>query len=393
MKYPRLASIKECTGCLSCIDSCPTSSLQKIINQEGHYFYQLNQESCIKCGRCEKACPIISKLSYTGTGNSRFFAAWAKQTELRKRSASGGVFAAIACYVLSNEGVVFGAANSGKCNVSHIYVENIDDLYRLQGSKYTASDTSECYKQAYSFLKQGRFVLFSGTGCQIAGLKSFLQYKHYSGKLLTIDLVCGGIPSRLLIEKWIDNEPYAVKKILSFRTKEDGWRSSGFLYNMKVLDVNEKEHSYKGIKNLVTDGFCSELTNRYSCYNCKFNGLNRLSDFTIGDLWGDNLYKEEHKMGVSLLIGHNDQSQQFLQGLDEFLEIRPCDKSGAIKHNPRIANGYSYKKYMPERVFMAYLFEHLSYNSLKKIYAYDFSKYSLWNIYKAFRFLIDKIFK
>ena len=393
MKLPQLAVIKDCTGCMACVDSCPTESLTKEINSEGHFYYKLNSNTCIGCYKCVKSCPVESKILYKQDGYGSFYAAWAKDEIIRSRSASGGAFAAIAQYVLNKQGIVFGAANTKECEVKHIFIEKLSDLYQIQGSKYTSSDTSGSYKQAYNFLKQNKIVLFSGTGCQIAGLLTFLKNKKYSGKLITIDLICGGIPSKLLIQKFISNEPYEVKKIVSFRTKENGWKSHGFLYNMKVMDSNNIVHNYKGIRNLITDGFCSELTNRYSCYNCRFNGTKRLSDFTIGDLWGDKDFLIEHTKGVSLIIAHNNSSEKLLIDASDYIFTSLIDKKYAIYNNPRICKGKSYKQYMPERIWMRFLFNNFSYSTLKKIYAYDFSKYSLWMIYKLYRYILNLLLK
>ena len=162
---------------------------------------------------------------------------------------------------------------------------------------------------------------------------------------------------------------------------------------MKVVDENNITYNYEGKRNLITDGFCSELTNRYSCYNCRFNGTKRASDFTIGDLWGDKEHPNEHLKGVSLIIAHNNQSEKLLNEAINYIFTTPTDSTNAIRHNPRINNGKNYKQYMPERKWLAYNFKHLSYTTLKKLYAYDFSRYSPWMIYKTYRYILNKLFK
>ena len=390
---PHLANKKECTGCLACIDSCKKEALSFKTADDGHIYIDVNESLCIGCKACENTCPIISKFQYSQSDRADFFAVWNKDPLKRKSSASGGAFSAIASYVLENKGIVFGVTIENICDIKHIYIDNIQDLYKLQGSKYAYSIPIGSYNKVYSFLKEGKLVLFSGTGCQVGGLLSFLKNKKYIGKLITIDIICGGVPSRFLLHKFIENEPYQIQSIKSFRTKDNGWKSTGFKYNMKVIDSNNKTHDYTNIRNLVTDGFSIELTNRYSCYKCNFVGVNRLSDFTIGDLWGDKMYCKEHYNGVSLLIAHTHIAHKLLNQLTEHLSINTTDVQKAIQHNKRIINGNNYLRFTWERKFMPYFFNKLSYGTLKKIYAYDFNKYSPWFLYKIYRTILNKIFK
>lgn len=382
MNHPVLANKNECTGCLVCISSCNKNALSSYVDEEGHLAVRCNTEKCILCHNCEKVCPVVSHYDYSGKFESKFFAAWNLDSNIRKRSVSGGAFSAMALYVLEQGGYVFGAANVGVCDIKHICINNKKDLALLQGSKYTQSNAEISYLHAYKLLKEEKFVLFSGTGCQIAGLLSFLKHKVYSGRLITVDLICGGVPSKLLINKFFESEPYKIQKILSFRTKESGWKSAGFKYNMKTIDDNGCVHDYSNVKNFITDGFCSELTNRYSCYNCQYNGISRKADFTIGDLWGDNLYESEHYNGISLVIAHNQQSVNLLDQMSKFLYVGITDKENAIKYNHRIVNGICKKGQLFERKKMSKLFRVLSSKTLKHIYANDVKVFSFWMIYK-----------
>lgn len=393
MNHPTLASIKTCTGCMACVDICPTGALKEEFNDEGHLYYKCDTSKCILCHQCERVCPVLTNFPYKFDGDSKFFAAWCKDNDTRKRSSSGGAFAAMATYILKRGGYVVGAANEGVCDIRHVVISDISELSKLQGSKYTQSDATGSYKDTFKLLKAGNIVLFSGTGCQVAGLLSFLNKKKYTGKLITVDLVCGGVPSHLLIDKFLYNEPYEIKRIVTFRTKETGWKSTGFVYNMKVEDVKGNIHDYTGIRNLITDGFSYEMTNRYSCYDCHFNGSHRKSDFTLGDLWGDEDYKEQHYNGLSLIIAHNEKAISFLHEISSLLHIEPTDKARAIKYNYRITCGKNIRDKTFERKHLKWMFSHLGYGCLNHIYANKNPVSSPWILYRIFNRVRVEILK
>jgi len=396
MNHPTLATNKTCTGCIACVDVCPTSALSSTYDRDGHLTYNCDTDKCILCHQCEKTCPVISNYQYKTSGYFKSYAAWANDHELRMKSSSGGVFAAMASYIINHGGYVVGASNEGVCDIRHIAISTNADLSKLQSSKYTQSNATTSYQTTFRLLKDGATVLFSGTGCQVAGLLSFLRKKVYSGRLITVDLICGGVPSRLLIDKFLQNEPFDIRRILSFRTKDHGWKSVGFAYNMKVEDYSGRIHDYTGVKNLVTDGFCSEMTNRYSCYNCQFNGLSRKSDFTIGDLWGDKKYPKQHKDGLSLVVTHSEEADGFLKDIRDYLHSEPTDIAEALKHNYRLNNGFHIGGRMFERKHISWMFSHLSYANLKHVYANDIHIFSPWFLYKVIRkiriILLNRIF-
>lgn len=388
---PTLAKYKECTGCMACVDSCHQQALQCLLNEEGHIVPVVDESKCINCGLCEKTCPVVSKLDYTTSSLAKAYAGWAKDDELRRKSATAGAFAAMAQYVLDKGGYVCGAANVDGIHVKHICISKKEELQLLQGSKYTQSNASGIYKTVYDLLKNGATVLFSGTGCQVAGLYGFIGKKKYDGTLYTVDLICGGVPSRLLIDKFIENEPYTVKRIVSFRSKENGWSPKGFKYNLKVEDSEGNVHDYTGRRNLISTGFACEMTNRYSCYQCQFAGANRMSDFTIGDYWGVKDYLEQHRNGVSAIIVHNEKVLEFLKVCDRYLETKEADLSDILSHNKRIGAIKDKRYLLPERRFMVQAFKRLGYKTLCKIYACDFGKRSSWMLYKVYRAIISKI--
>ena len=368
---PLLANHYTCTGCLACIDVCNNKALYMQVEHDGHIYPKLNTEKCVGCLKCQRACPVISRYPYCESEFAHFYAAWSKNVELRKISASGGVFSAMAEYMLDNGGVVVGATLDGICDVHHILIENKKEITKLLGSKYTQSRTEGIYVKTLDSLNRGKTVLFSGTGCQIAGLLSFLGDKKYKGKLITVDLICGGVPSKLLISKFIENEPYTISHILSFRTKDKGWAPVNYEYNLKTIDNKGVVHDYRGCHDLISKGFGFECTNRWSCYNCQFVGLHRKSDFTIGDFWHIKRFKEQHFGGISVIISHNKEADDFLKNMRKYLELYSANEEEAIPHNYRIYSGKCNQGHTIERKIMPWAFRHLSYGMLKKIYAYD----------------------
>lgn len=390
MKFPHLANNKQCTGCMACVDSCKHSALSSFIGKDGHYYVQTDENACVGCLLCEKVCPVLSDVKYGQSDLSEFYAVWNNNNEERQKSASGGAFSAMAHYVIEQGGVVIGAAIENICDVNHVVVDSLNELYKLQGSKYTQSNTKGIFIKTYELLRAGKFVLFSGTGCQVAGLLSYLKNRKYTGRLITVDLICGGVSSKLLLQKFVENEPYKIKRIISFRTKEHGWKPKGFVYNMKVEDTNGNFHDYTGIRNLVTTGFSTELTNRYSCYDCKFTGCNRSSDFTIGDLWGDKEFPQEHFKGLSLVIPHNRRAFELLNEMKDYLSFSECDQEQAKKVNFRLVNGKNVRKHTFERRFLSTFFSQCNYRQLKRIYANEYPIYSPWMILKIGRYLYLK---
>ncbi len=390
---PKLAKYKDCTGCMACVDSCHQQALQCSLNKEGHIVPVVDENTCINCGACEKTCPVVSKLEYTTSPLAKAYAGWAKDDVVRQVSATAGTFAAMAQYVLSIGGYVCGAAIVDGIYVKHICIDKLEDLYLLQGSKYTQSNATGIYKTVYSHLKDSATLLFSGTGCQVAGLYGFLRNRKYKGNLFTVDLICGGVPSRLLIDKFVENESYTVKRIVSFRSKDNGWSPKGFKYNLKVEDSKGHVHDYTNKRNLITTGFACEMTNRYSCYSCQFAGVNRKSDFTIGDYWGVKDYPEQHHNGVSAIIVHNERAVSFLRSCSSYLETFEADLNDILVHAKRLEKTKDGRCLLPERRMIATAFRRLDYKTLCRVYALDFSSKSPWMLYKLYRVIISRIIK
>lgn len=384
---PRLASITTCTACAACIDVCPSSAISFKTHGDGHLYVDIDNSKCIECKKCERTCPIVSDYSYGSNDEVReAYAAWGNSTIETSNSASGGVFYELAKSHLASGGVVAGAIMDGlRCRYSLIDVEK--DLHLIQGSKYTYTNPEGIYKSIIALLEHGKSVLFGGLPCHVAALiKSVpVSLKH---RLTTVDLICGGVSSPILIDKYKELKDPGLKKIISFRDKTDGWKPNGFRYRLKTKDENGKIYVQpKGTKNLITDGFACALTNRYSCSDCKFAYLTRKSDMTIGDLWGDTRFASHHHNGVSIIYPHSERGLGLVKSSD--LTINKINPIDYLQRNKRMFVGRSIKSKLPERRYIKFLFNHLSYNPLLKIYGTDFKKKDLivWFPLAAYRYL------
>ena len=324
----------ECTGCGACKQICPKNAIDMVENQEGFLYPQKNSK-CIECGLCEKVCPKVNKFN-----NEKFeqevYAAVNKNNEIVQNSSSGGAFSAI-CKNFCNENyIIFGAQYDKDFNVVHGYIDNIDDIEIFRKSKYVQSNIGDSYKKAKKFLEEGKKVVFSGTPCQIAGLKSFLKNNQYEN-LLCVDIICHGVPSPKVWRKYLEYiETKNNSKIanINFREKtnnQNKWNSK----NIKIVLENGKEIIENQNENLYLKGFTKELFFRHSCNVCKFANPERTSDVTLGDCWGiENVDSNlnVHK-GVSIIIANTSKGKKVLKNASSDLTLKKLDIQFAIREN------------------------------------------------------------
>ena len=274
---------KECCGCWACYNVCPKQSIKMLEDMEGFRYPSINLDSCINCGLCEKVCPVLHSTDDDLPHKQEGFILQHKDDEIRKQSTSGGAYTAIAKWVLNQGGVVFGAGYlEGTFTVVHQWIEKEEDLFIFRNSKYVQSEMRDCFQQALTFLRAGRWVCFSGTPCQIEGLRYFFRRRNYE-KLICVDLVCHGIPSPRILRAFIDNSQHLIggsfKNIL-FRDKFYGYHYSSF----SIYNEDKKKDYHKGVEsNPYLRAFFHNLSDRPSCYFCHFKKRYRFSDFTIWD--------------------------------------------------------------------------------------------------------------
>lgn len=298
-----------CTGCSACANVCPKQAIAMLPDSEGFLFPKIDNNLCVDCGLCEKTCPILNPIDLNTENKITAYAVQNKDEKIRLDSTSGGAFSVIAQYVLDRNGVVFGAMFDESFDVIHDFVEKAEDLWKLRRSKYVQSRMDNAFKNAKAFLEKDRFVCFSGTPCQICGLKKFLQ-KNYE-KLITIDIACHGVPSPKFWKKYKDyqeKEHHSKLNFVDFRYKKNGYSSSV----MALKFENGKEY-YRGHESdYMLKGFFKELLSRKSCYQCTFKSLNRTSDFTIYDCWSIGKFnrKMDDNLGTTTLLIQSNKGNE-----------------------------------------------------------------------------------
>lgn len=314
---------KDCCGCGACANICPKNAISMVKDEYGFLYPQIDSDKCIACGACKRVCSYQNHKEETEPLET--YVAITKNTDILK-SASGGIFASFATEILAQDGIVFGASfeiSDGKLTPMHIGVKSIDELIKLQGSKYVQSEMNMVYRDVKRALATGQKVLFSGTPCQIAALKSFLGNKEYDN-LLTVDIICHGVPSCAMFQDYLDILEKSCGKIydFKFRDKVSGWGLTGSAYyytkkgKKKKLIVPFATSSYYSL-------FLESDTYRVNCYSCKYANSHRVGDITIGDYWGienehpdilmDNGGCIDETKGVSCLIVNSQKGQKFLE--------------------------------------------------------------------------------
>lgn len=322
---------KDCCGCGSCMNICPKNAINMKEDEYGYIYPSVDNTLCICCGACLKSCVFQNKEILNTPLET--YAAVTANTNINN-SASGGIFASIAKSVILDEGIVFGASMeyvNGKLTPMHIGINKVNELIRLQGSKYVQSYIGSIYKDVEEQLASERVVLFSGTPCQVAGLKSYLKRDYEN--LLLIDIICHGVPSARffrdyvkLLEKKIGNKIIDFK----FRDKTMGWGRLGKVIYQKA----NGDSSYKMIYSQESSYYKLFLDSdiyRESCYQCKYACHDRVGDITIGDYWGIHIEHPElltinngaldQSEGVSCLITNTEKGKAYIERYSNGLRL------------------------------------------------------------------------
>lgn len=323
--YNKNVDSDKCIGCSACCYVCNNNAIKIEENKEGFFAVKLNKDKCISCGRCAKVCPIQNGISSSVTKFKQAYAGYAISDNIRNNCASGGVFYHIAKIVIEEfKGTVFGAYMDETFSVEHVGINKIEDLKKIQGSKYVQSNLKDTFNKVRDLLDSGEFVLFSGTGCQVSGLKRVLN-KDYDN-LLTVDLICHGIPSPGLFKDYVRYLERRYKGKITeykFRQKNPNDEQS---YDTKItLLKNNKtiEKRISGEDDIYTINYLTNALQNKQCYNCKFASMSREGDITLGDYWGG---KEAHPElsninGINLILLNTKKGIDFASYLKKYVVL------------------------------------------------------------------------
>lgn len=371
---------EDCCGCTACKNICPVEAIKMMADKEGFLYPNINQELCVDCGICRKVCPLQNKVVIQDRFCKPFvYAIQQKDNQIRMESASGGAYTAISDYGLDLSSAIYGVKFDEKFNVIHSKALTVASRDEFRGSKYVQSNLNDTFKQIQNNLTDGQSVLFSGTGCQVAGLRKFLDgTKTDISNLITNDIICHGVPSPLL---WADYlKVVQIKEDLesyTFRYKKKGWRG----YNVKVKYKTGNIKVNTPAIRIYATIFASDLALRPSCYKCQFTNIKRTSDITIGDFWGIEKTRPEidDNKGLSLILVNTPKGKYIFDKIKGKLDVWESNTDDCLQPN------LQHPTKMPEKRELFW----------QEYYKYGFNfiarKYGGYNLKTKLKYVIKKI--
>lgn len=321
---------QQCYGCSACVNVCPVRAINMEADDEGFLHPVIDEAVCINCSKCENVCPALHAEALKNNPSNLYLSVRNANKNMVKESSSGGIFAVLAEYVLAQKGVVYGAAFDDKNVLKHIRIDDFALLEKLLGSKYVQSDLGRIFNQVCADLHEAKKVLFVGTPCQVAGLKAFLGKDD--DNLITADLLCHGVPSPKVWEKYLQSLNIQDKAHIEFRNKDKGWKN----YSMVIDDRVAEKYCF----NTYMHGFLDNIYLRKSCHNCQFCGTQRCGDFTLGDFWGAGAFRkkfDENDEGTSVIMLNSLRARKIWEQLQDSFEF--CERVPELfvkQHNPSL---------------------------------------------------------
>lgn len=321
----------KCCGCGLCIKECPFNAISMQENEEGFLYPVINENLCKNCGKCSLVCIAKKEYKKEENKNQKAYMVINKNLKEYKNSASGGFATVLSRYVINElSGIVYGATMDKEYNVKHILVDNVENLYLLQGSKYVQSNLEEVFSTIKESLKR-KIVLFIGTPCQVDSMK---RYTNNNENLITCDLVCHGVPSPGVFKKYLNYLSKKYKdKIVDFRFRNKcNFDKCGYVE--KIFFESGKTKKIIAEYDPFYNDFIRESNYRYSCYSCQYKNRYRVGDFTIGDVnsW-ENYYDFFPEMSTSLVITNNKKAEEIIENLKPCIYSKNISVSEEVKLN------------------------------------------------------------
>lgn len=320
----------KCTGCYGCLNTCPIKGAIEFKKTEDGFYKPFLTQECIQCGYCKEGCPVIKKVNVNKKEDLEVFSCWSKDKEIIKNSSSGGIFSELSKEYLNNDGVVFGAKwENGE--IVHCGITKLEELKELQKSKYLQSKIDNCYLEVKKYLTSGKKVLFVGTPCEIAALNRVISHEN----LVTVDLICHGIPSYKAYEKYV-KETFDLNTkdlVVDFRNKDTGWENFNLTFKSKNQIIAQNNHR----KDIWFRGFLTDTYLNKPCYNCEFRTLPRFADITLGDFWRVPI-EVKNSDGTSVVTINSKKGKKIFEKIKNNIEVKKVDLQMALNGNPCLHN-------------------------------------------------------
>lgn len=339
-KFVKIEEKDLCCGCTACYSVCPKNAIKMVRDNEGFLYPEVDKEKCVNCGMCKKVCPILNKAKLNEFKPKAYLFQNSNE-EIRKDSTSGGIFTAIGKFVIKNNGIVYGATFDDNFVVNHIGVESVDKLSKFRKSKYVQSNQNNCFKEIKQYLDNGKLVCYSGTPCQVGGLRAYLR-KDYEN-LILVDIMCHSVPSPLVFEKY---KRYILKKMNANKILNINFRDKskyGYKYSMMTVETDNGIYSQGIDTDPFLRAFFSDVSVRPSCYNCHFKTMKRVSDLTIWDCFNINEIDKsfDDDKGTTRVLVQSEKGEKLLENLDN-VRLKELDINIAIKKVKEMTNSVNY---------------------------------------------------